>query len=305
MVISPHVMAQSQCHLIDDDAQRLACYDQTHHNKGTAEPMDDTRFGDMSFNQVVDYYNDRDVFKLTPHRANYILPFSYNSSPNQEDWSLYWRNSELDDFEAKFQISGKLKIWKDIYSDWDLWLAYTQTSWWQIYNGENSAPIRETNYSPELILSTYPNVSLLGFDLVQADFAFVHHSNGEDGPFSRSWNRLYTNLEFTRDKYVIAFKPWYRIPDPELRDDNPDIEDYMGYGEIVFGYRNNGALYSLLLRNNLTSDGQGAVELNVAYPLFDKVKIYAQYFYGYGESLIDYDHRVNRFSLGISLFDLL
>ncbi|GAL15443.1 phospholipase A1 precursor [Vibrio astriarenae] len=297
-------LSNEHCRTITSDEDRLACYDAQfeppQQTKAVAKELDS-----MTMRQIVDYGNTRDIFKLTPHRANYVLPLSYNQKPNQDYWQKTNPGSELDRIEVKFQISGKLKLWKDLYRDWDLWFGYTQTSWWQLYNGTHSAPFRETNYSPELILSTYPDISVFGFDLVQTDYAFIHHSNGEDKELSRSWNRLYANLMFARDNYIISLKPWYRVPDPDDKDDNPNIQDYMGYGEIVLGYRDDGAFYSLLLRNNLTSNNKGAVELNMAYPIYKSIKLYAQYYYGYGESLIDFDHKVNRFSLGVLLYDVL
>ncbi|MDR9826596.1 phospholipase A [Vibrio sp. FNV 38] len=297
--------ASQECAEVDDDALRLACYDSKYIVEDESATPAVRDFDKMSFNQLAQHGNGRDIFKLTPHRSNYILPFSYNRSPNHSFWQETYPDSELARVEVKFQISGKLKLWKDLYKDWDLWFGYTQTSWWQLYNGTNSAPFRETNYSPELILSTYPEFSLWGFDLIQTDYAFVHHSNGEDKELSRSWNRLYANFSFAKDNYIVSFKPWYRIPDPDDKDDNPNIQDYMGYGEITLGYRDKGAFYGMLLRNNLTSNGKGSIELNAAYPIFDAVKVYAQYYYGYGESLIDFDHKVNRISLGVLLYDVL
>ncbi|GEA61911.1 phospholipase A [Vibrio comitans] len=298
-------LAETNCWQIDDDNERLSCYDSIGAKPETITSEDEFDLDSMSFHQVVDYINNQGIFKLTPHQPNYILPLSYNDKPNKDYWESVRPGSNIDDIEVKFQFSGKLKLWNDFYSDWDMWFGYTQTSWWQLYNKKESAPFRDTNYSPEFIVSTYPNVSFLGFDLVQADYAFIHQSNGRSEPYSRSWNRVYANFEFVRDDFVIGIKPWYRIPEDDEDDDNPDINDYLGYGEVILGYKDGGNFYSMLLRNNISSDSKGAVELNAAVPIFDTVKLYAQYYYGYGESLIDYDHRVNRFSIGILIYDVI
>jgi phospholipase A1 len=62
--------------------------------------------------------------------------------------------------------------------------------------------------------------------------------------------------------------------------------------------------YSGMLRQNF-SEGNGAVELGMSFPIYGRLNGYIQYFNGYGESLIDYNHNVERIGLGILLTDLL
>ncbi len=73
---------------------------------------------------------------------------------------------------------------------------------------------------------------LLGFKGRFINVGFNHQSNGQTEPLSRSWNRVVTNLGFEKDNVTLLLKGWYRIPENAEDDDNPDIEDYLGYGEI-------------------------------------------------------------------------
>ena len=106
----------------------------------------------------------------------------------------------------------------------------------------------------------------------------------------------------------MSFKPWYRIPESDSDDDNPDITDYLGHYELTatYGWRNN--VFSVMSRNNLESGfSKGAVELSWSFPLWDwpYLKGYVNYFTGYGRSLIDYDSYSNVIGVGISLTDWL
>ncbi len=260
----------------------------------------------MDIPDISNYFNERKIFKLTTHQANYILPVSYNSKTNDEIYQETDPGTEVDNVEVKFQLSGKLKLLNDMFNDnWDLWFAYTHTSWWQLYNSDESAPFRETNYSPEVFTTYYSDYNVFGMTLLQTDFGFVHQSNGRTEPLSRSWNRIYANFELAKGNYLLSIKPWYRIPESEGQDDNPDIEDYVGYGDYRLTYKGDTNLYSILFRNNFKFDGdnESSVELSWAFPVYEIVDIYFQYYNGYGESLIDYDHRVNRISLGILIYD--
>jgi len=59
--------------------------------------------------------------------------------------------------------------------------------------------------------------------------------------------------------------------------------------------------FSLLLRNNLRSDNRGAFQLGWSFTVSKPARLYAQYFNGYGESLINFDENVNRLGLGFEL----
>jgi len=47
------------------------------------------------------------------------------------------------------------------------------------------------------------------------------------------------------------------------------------------------------------------VEFGYSFPVGDTLKGFFQYYNGYGESLIDYNERIERFGIGIMLNDWL
>ena len=56
----------------------------------------------------------------------------------------------------------------------------------------------------------------------------------------------------------------------------------------------------MLFRSNLNfSRNKGAVQVDVGYDIFNNgIYYYVQYFNGYGDSLIDYNKRLERISMG-------
>ncbi len=259
-------------------------------------------------------HSEQNPYLLLAYKQNYILPYSYvtHQNPIYAEHGVYVNHAE-----AKFQFSFRFPLNSgDLFVPGDgLDLAYTQKSFWQVYNSQ-SAPFRETNYNPELFytmpLSFHPN----GADTALR-FAFEHESNGrgiiDDVTLSRSWNRVYAKFFYAKDNYIIGLRPWYRIPehaktsptDPE-GDDNPDIEKYLGYFDLTAALQYKNFEFSMLARDNLRSSGNyGAIELGMSFPLYRKIRGYAQFFNGYGESLIDYNHSINRVGIGFLLTDIL
>jgi phospholipase A1 len=246
------------------------------------------------------------TFLLRLHKQNYFLPVRYSSNPNQQPESPRLGTApdqQLQDIEAKFQLSFKLKaIERMLNGRADLWFAYTQQSHWQVYNEAISRPFRETDYEPEVMLVFPTDYLLLGMRGRLVNLGLVHQSNGRSDPLSRSWNRVYAQIGFERSNLALLVRPWYRLPEKSVNDDNPDIEDYLGYGDLQGIYRSGGHTVSLLLRGNL-SEGQGAGQLDYSFPLYGRLRGYLQAFTGYGESLIDYNHHQTTVGLGVLLTD--
>ena len=250
-------------------------------------------------------------FTLMAHKPNYFLAIAYNSKGyDPELFREQYRDPsiELDDTTAQFQISLKAPLWVDLFDKVDIYAAYTNRSFWQVYNSEISSPFRETNHEPEVWAQFTPSWKIFGFSNLANSIGVVHQSNGQGGVLSRSWNRIYANFVFAKGNFAIGIKPWIRLTENKANDDNPDIIDYMGHFEVRAGYEWNGNVFSVMSRNNLESGfDRGAFEFSWSFPLwkYPYLKGYIQYFRGYGESLIDYNHSVNRIGIGISLTDWL
>jgi phospholipase A1 len=252
-------------------------------------------------------------FTLMAHKPNYLLFGAYNrQSYNTEEYEGFYDEDEdwnFDDIEAQFQISIKTPLAINLLSEnVSLWAGYTVRSFWQCYNTDLSSPFRETNHEPEVWLQQQSDFEIFGFKNTVNLLGVVHQSNGRSGTLSRSWNRVYGAMVFHRGNLAAVIKPWVRIQEETEDDDNPDITDYLGHGELGLAYTWRDHTFSLMSRNNIESGfSSGAVEMGWSFPLYKYpfVKGYIQYFSGYGESLIDYDKYVNKIAAGVLLTDFL
>jgi phospholipase A1 len=244
-------------------------------------------------------------FVLTPHRPNYLLPVAYNWVLNKAPYGP--EGDKLQPAEIKFQISFKADVADNLFGDnGTLYFAYTQISQWQAYNSDNSSPFRETNYEPEAFLAFKTDVRVSGLRNRILSFGIAHQSNGRSDPLSRSWNRIYAEFILDRGRFAMSLKPWFRFPEPAETDDNPDIGRFMGPGELRMFYEWKKYVMALMVRNNFRlHDQKGAEQLEFSFPLVGRVKGYVQYFYGYGDTLIDYNARTNCLGFGVLLTDWL
>jgi phospholipase A1 len=252
-------------------------------------------------------------FAILPHKPNYVLPFTYFTA-NEVPYNNILQGRDFDNLEVKFQVSLKYVITENIFvKNLDLNAAFTATSWWQAYNSDISAAFRETNYEPELILSYNTPWSLFGMTVDHSKLSFTHQSNGQAGTLSRSWNRLIAGFIVVDDNLIWNLVAWYRIPEEDKSgvndpagDDNPNIENYMGYGELGLLWKvNENHNIDFMFRNNLKSDNKGAVKIGWSFPLSSHLRGYVEYFNGYGESLIYYNETISRIGIGVKLTDWL
>ena len=222
------------------------------------------------------------------YKFNYLLPVTYAKTvPDDGRKSV----------ETKFQISLAKPLFYDVFGLREsLVAAYTQTSWWQIT--KKSSPFRETNYQPEIFLTFASPKYLEQIGVKNLKFGLLHESNGRDGTNSRSWNRAYVQGDLVYGNLTISPRVWSVIGE---KNDNKEILNYIGHGDLRLSYKLNDQIFSLMLRNNLHFDktNKGAAEISYMFPIFSSgVYGYLQYFTGYGESLIDYDRHTDKVGLG-------
>lgn len=271
-----------------------------------------SRYTPLSLSFDLDKNSERGLWSARPHDANYFLPFYLHTRPNRSPMTptlgaYTFTEDEMRDVELKFQLSLKTKAMENVFgTNADLWIGYTQQSHWQVYNENHSRPFRAHDYQPEIFLTQPVSAELpFGGRLRVLGAGGVHHSNGETDPLSRSWNRLYVMGGAEWGKLTIMPRLWTRLNRKEgsKPEDNPDITDYYGHGDVRFLYQlDKGKNLSGMVRFN-PSTKKGAVELNYAYPLHRGISGYLQIFHGYGQSLVDYNHEATSVGLGIVLND--
>lgn len=282
--------------------------------EGQAEPSQELADAAAAYTPLSQMYdldaNDpHGILTVREHNPMYLMPVWYNSSPNYAPSSptrgaaSQERFSDQKRIETKMQVSFKSKIAEDLFkSRADLWFGYTQKSDWQIYNqGRRSAPFRNTDYEPEIFI-TQPVKSRLpwGGRLRMLGVGFAHQSNGQSRPESRSWNKVYAMAGMEWGKLTVIPRVWMRLFDSSGEDnDNPDLTKYLGYGDVKLQYRlNDKHNFSTTLRYNPKS-GYGAAEAAYTFPIKGKLQGVVRGFHGYGESLIDYNHKQSGIGFGL------
>jgi len=233
------------------------------------------------------------------YKPNYVLPFYVTTNPYQ---TIYIHetpnNQKIKKEELKAYFSFLIPIVRHIYEDRPLSFnfAYTQLMYWQVY--AKSQYFRETNYEPELFVENYFN------RYVAAQIGVTHQSNGRGGYLERSWNRAYVQLKFTGSQWLVNIRGWGLLAEDQSSNlHNPSIAYYLGYENLLFSYKLGKLKTSIELQNIESGLSRGFVQATVSYPILKSISLYAQFFNGYGQSLIEYDHRTTGVGIGLALND--
>jgi phospholipase A1/A2 len=298
--------AMEACSGIVNKTDRLKCYDQAAAVKPPQRSYL-TRAWDLDGLGNPDASGIR---HLEPYRKNYLL-IRHTSSINDSPGSPAPGHTVQTPYpyqkeETKFQFSAKSEVgnYRDLeflgFKNFRLWGAFTQQSYWQAFNVGASSPFRESNYEPELI-GTFGTGNAQGWKLL--NLGFSHQSNGRSNPDSRSWNRLYLQGGWEWEDIYVMGRGWWRLPESAGKDDNPDLNQYLGRAELVVHWlpeRDDEVI--MLIRSNLDPHGhKGFLQLDWASPfrIGKSSQLNFQLTTGYGDSLIDYNHWQTTIGIGV------
>jgi outer membrane phospholipase A len=143
--------------------------------------------------------------------------------------------------EVKFQVSVRFKMLRlGEHKQHAVNFAYSQTTYWDLFDTKNSEPVRELNYRPEFFYSYQGHEQRYR----EVQVGYLHDSNGlgvlpqaDQSLYSRGWNTFFAQGRWGLSR-AGATEPWF-YPSLGLRLWWPfyyskDLEKHMGYGELSF-----------------------------------------------------------------------
>ncbi|HEY0885163.1 MAG TPA: phospholipase A [Ramlibacter sp.] len=323
----------AECVMEADNRLRLACYDRLFRERKPAaspatpvaaaptEPAQpaerpETLLVSTAFTKAWELTPEakRGTFVVRTYLPNFILPLhatsSINRTPASPTRGVTTGRPDYKPLEAKMQVSLRAKVAEGlVLPDADLWFAFTQRSLWQVWNRQESSPFRSTDYQPEAIyvIPVPPRLGALpgGWNWRMAQLGIAHQSNGQGGSLSRSWNRVYASAAFDHGEFGLVLRGFRRIGE-KTNDDNPDMSRHIGNAEVMASWLPGLATASLTWRTHPRALDRGSLQFDWSYPVSAKqpagLRWYAQVFTGYGETLLDYNHRQTSVGLGLTLF---
>ena len=218
---------------------------------------------------------------------------------------------------AKFQLSFKYQLVDDrsglanhVGCATNLFFAFTQTSLWD-WNKE-SAPFEDSSYKPELMFQ-FNRLAHAGDDdwfHLDLQTGVMHESNGRDGANSRSLNLAFLRpkLVLGRDddwQFTLASRLWFYVGDLV---DNPDLARYRGHADLRATFGTPWGVELAAFGRMGDDFDRGSLQLDLTVPL-RRFKwagftwyLQAQYFTGYGESLLHYNERSEAWRIGFALY---
>jgi phospholipase A1 len=225
----------------------------------------------------------------------FVLPYYYTASPYN---TIYKNNTPENqtvmhnEFKAQFSLLVPLAYNLFGWKNSALEMAYTQLNYWQVY--AKSQYFRETNYEPEVFVQK-----------LYRNFLFrtgvEHQSNGRGGLYERSWNRVYFTTQYSGADWLVSLKVWELLFPSQSSDlHNPDILHYLGRDQLVLAKKCGKFTFTFEAQNLESGLTRGFINPSISYQLTKHMALYTQFFSGYGQSLIEYNHRTQAAGVGIA-----
>ena len=200
--------------------------------------------------------------------------------------------------DVKFQLSFMFHLTKATLP-WNtyLFLQYTQKTFWNVF--QESLPMRDINFNPG-IGWTKPFFSKDRF-IGKFTLLIEHESNGRDGDASRSWNKIsFCGSTMIDEWLMVHAKYWIPLIDGG---NNKDILKYCGIfqGGFVVTSHNKRWNWGLtwVKRQGWNLNFNTIWEASWLASKKMNLNLFAQYYNGYGENLIDYKEFHSRLRVGI------
>lgn len=248
--------------------------------------------------QLVPLHDQREFIDSLKHEVNYgpffglykDNYFTVGTAVGQKPTSL---NSDV-----KFQISLGIRLTKASLP-WNsyVFLAYTQKTFWNVF--QNSMPMRDINFNPAIGWSKH----FFNKDRYVGKLTLLieHESNGKDGDASRSWNRVSLYGATIIDEWLMVHaKFWIPIIDGQ---NNRDIPEYYGIYQsgVVVTTPNKRFTFGLtwLKRKGWNLNFNSIWDVSWKVSEKTNLNLFAQYYNGYGENLLDYNKFHSRLRVGI------
>ncbi len=199
--------------------------------------------------------------------------------------------------DIKFQVSISQRLTKSTLPGGTyLYLFYTQKCYWNVL--EESMPMTDLNFNPGIGIAKplFVKNRFIGRLMMMLE----HESNGKDELDSRSWNKLSFGANILIDNnFMVHGKIWIPIVDGE---NNRDIVDYCGIMQGGFSATTPDKRFGLSVvftKRKGWFNYNNIVELNYKFDDRANQYLFLQFYNGYGENLIDYNHHHSSLRVGI------
>ena len=198
--------------------------------------------------------------------------------------------------DVKFQLSIAQRLTKSkLPFDTYLFIQYTQKAFWNVF--QKSLPMRDLNFNPGIGLGhlIIHHNKFIGKGYLMLE----HESNGKDSTASRSWNKVTFATAIVLNKnWEAQFKTWIPIVDGKY---NKDLLKYNGIFQMAANFRTDNKRFNcgvILTKRKTWFSFNTQVELSYKFNNNENQYFFLQYYNGYGENLLEYNHFKSMLRIG-------